>query len=293
MKWAIWSTIWLGALPLAAHSLSMSTGDLRVNGSRATFELRMPMYEVAHVAHPEKALLEAIRFRSDGDEAKLVNSECHRDSATDNYVCTAEYEFSRPVDTISAECHLAKVTVSNHVHLLRAYKDGKEDQAVFDASFEKAELRFRPPSQLESAVREMWRGLSKGLLLLLAIAAAARSAKHLAAMTLVFLAAEAVAPYLRFGLREAFLESAVALTVAYLAVEVLWFADSKARWVVAALGGLFHGMQPVPSVWKLEAVEAVLILLAWFAVRRIHRIAAAILLAAGIAWFIWTIALPR
>jgi hypothetical protein len=72
------------------------------------------------VAHPEKALLEALRFRADGEEAKLVKSECHQDAAANTYVCAAEYQFAKPVDTIEAECRLARITVPNHVHLLRA-----------------------------------------------------------------------------------------------------------------------------------------------------------------------------
>ena len=35
--------------PVYAHVVSMSTGELRVDGPTATYELRMPMYEVAHV----------------------------------------------------------------------------------------------------------------------------------------------------------------------------------------------------------------------------------------------------
>ncbi|HUS05929.1 MAG TPA: HupE/UreJ family protein [Bryobacteraceae bacterium] len=290
--------IWAFALPVFAHSvfahsLSMSTGELRINGAHASLELRMPMYEVAHVAQPQTAFLSNLRFRSGGEQAALLNSACQEDKLAGNYVCTAEYQFTRAVDVLDVDCWLARITVPNHVHLLHAYKDGNADQAIFDASFETARLRFRPPGPMELQAREMWRGLSSALLLLIAIAVASRRWRDLALMTGALLLAEAIAPYLQLGFRTAFVESAVALTAAYLAVEVLWFPDSRTRWIVAAVGGLFHGLRPVPSLWKIEATEAVLIVILWFLLRRMQRPAAAVLLAVGLGWFAWTIALPK
>src|SRR5260370_17907224 len=58
---------WLACpLPLSVHMVSMSTGELKVDGNRAHYELRMPSYEVAHVREPEHTLLEHIRFKSGG-----------------------------------------------------------------------------------------------------------------------------------------------------------------------------------------------------------------------------------
>ena len=47
---------------LYAHVVSMSSGELHVNGRTAIYELRIPMYEVAHVTHPETALLDQLKF---------------------------------------------------------------------------------------------------------------------------------------------------------------------------------------------------------------------------------------
>ena len=106
----------------------MSSGDLTIDGARARYELRMPLYEVAHVPHPETALLDHVRFAG----AKLVSSDCRADSARDAYICSAEYEFAAPPDRLEAECTLASITVPNHVHLLRAAMGDKRDQAMFD-----------------------------------------------------------------------------------------------------------------------------------------------------------------
>jgi len=55
-------TLCMVVWPAAAHVMSMSSGDLAVEGARAHYELRMPLYEVAHVEAPERALLEHVRF---------------------------------------------------------------------------------------------------------------------------------------------------------------------------------------------------------------------------------------
>jgi hypothetical protein len=40
---------WLAAtaMPLAAHVMSMSSGDLTVDGARGHYEVRMPLYELS------------------------------------------------------------------------------------------------------------------------------------------------------------------------------------------------------------------------------------------------------
>ena len=63
--------------PLAAHVMSMSSGDLAILGAQAHYELRMPLYEVAHVSNPERTLLQHIRFSG----ARMVRSECRADAA--------------------------------------------------------------------------------------------------------------------------------------------------------------------------------------------------------------------
>src|SRR5580698_8560027 len=79
---------------LQAHVVSMSSGELRVDGRNATFELHMPMYEIQHVANPETALLEHVRFGG----AKMLASSCAVDpSDPAAYVCTAQYEFAKPI----------------------------------------------------------------------------------------------------------------------------------------------------------------------------------------------------
>jgi len=310
MKW-LWG---LGcALPLAAHMVSMSTGELKVDGNRAHYELRIPMYEVAHVREPEHTLLDHIRFRSGGAWGKPSDRACKDEQGT--YVCTADYEFPAPVDGLEVECTYASVTVPNHVHLLRAYRGDKTDQAVFDLSFTTAELRFRPPSAWETAVQETIAGFMRAagglapLLFLASLVLAARSRRELLTLTVAFLAAEslacAIAPRLAFPLSPRFIEAAAALTIAYLAFEIILLPKSGMRWLVVGVLGLFHGAYF--SMFLAESgyhaatflcgvAVAELLLIALFALalaqltrlawmKRAVPVAASMLLTVGLVWF--------
>jgi hypothetical protein len=305
--------VFLFALPLVAHMVSMSTGELKVDGSSARYELRIPMYEVAHVRNPEVTLLEHVRFKSGGVWAKSSNASCSDQQGT--YVCTADYQFPAPVDALDIECTLASVTVPNHVHLLRAYRGDKSDQAVFDISFTTAEVRFRPPTALETATRESTAGFMRAagglapLLFLASLVLAARTGRELLALTASFLIAETVAcllaPRLASALPPRFIEAAAALTIAYLAFEIILLPSSRLRWLVVGVLGLFHGAYfslfltesgyHVPTFLGGVAIAELLLIaifglivrqttrLSWM--RRVVPVSASALLVTGVVWF--------
>jgi hypothetical protein len=309
--------LFLGALPLCgplrAHMVSMSTGDLKVDGARASFELRMPMYEVAHVHEPQHTLLDHVRFKGGGDWAKVSGQACRQEQ--DTYVCTADYQFPAPVETVQVECTLASVTVPNHVHLLRAYRGDKTDQAVFDLSYTQAEIRFLPPTAFETATREISAGFMRAagglapLLFLVSLALAARSRRELMALTASFVAAEtlacAIAPRIAVSLSPRFIEAAAALTIAYLAFEIILLPQSGMRWLVVAVLGLFHGAYFAAfltesgyhfATFLSGVIMCELLLIALFAflldrlvrlafLRRAVPVAASLLLAIGVGWF--------
>ena len=304
----------LFALPLAGHMVSMSTGDLKVNGAHASYELRMPMYEVAHVHDPQHTLLDHVRFESGGVWAKPSGEACRQEQ--DTYLCTAEYQFPATVETVQVECTLASVTVPNHVHLLRAYRGDKTDQAVFDLSYTQAELRFRPPTAFETATREISAGFMRAagglapLLFLVSLVLAARSRRELIALAASFIAAEtlacAIAPHIALSLSPRFIEAAAALTIAYLAFEIILLPHSGMRWLVVAVLGLFHGAyfaafliesgyHVAPFLTGVVICQLLLIALFAFLLDRLVRlsflrravpVAASLLLAVGVAWFV-------
>jgi hypothetical protein len=288
----------LAAVTLHAHAVSMSTGELRVDGPTATFELRMPMYEVAHVAHPETELLAHVRFAG----ARLTHSSCQEEEGA--YVCRGDYEFSRlPPDTLDVECTLYQVTVPNHVHLLTAMRGPNADQEVFDQRFSEGELRFHPPSRAEAIARETVAGGKRaiqsaaGILFLIALALAARSKSEAVVLGAVFLIAEWIArplgPLLPVTFSARFLEAVLALTVAYLAVEVLLLPEGRFRWLVVAVLGLCHGISyasfPPAYLSGGSVVQAVLLVVLAAGAVRMPRLwrrpAAAAVLAGAVGWF--------
>ncbi len=301
----------LFALPACAHVVSMSSGDLMVDGTHARYELRMPLYEIAHTPDPKRALLDHVVFAG----ARTTARECHPDAPRELYVCTAEYEFASPPDAIDVECTLASVTAATHVHQLRAEKAGKRDQALFDASYTRATLRFRPPTRMETFGSEAGAGFMRAwggapqILLLAALALAGRSRREAATLAVLFFAGQVAAVLIapRTGWQPAprFVEAAGALTVAYMAIEILLSPSGWSRRVVALVLGAFHGLyfhlflettgySKVSVLAGAAVAEAIAIaVLAWIfskatrarLVPRAVQVSASALLVFGMVWF--------
>lgn len=281
-----------------AHVVSMSNGELHVEGRTATYELRIPMYELTHVTHPETALLDQVKFEG----AHRTSSNCQEQDGT--YICRADYEFDKPVpDKIEVECTLFQVTVPNHVHLLYAVQGPNSDQEVFDQSFRQAEVRFHPPSRAEVIAKAAAAGIARlfksvsGLMFLAVLVLAARNTREMGILTIAFLAGEwlarPISPRIPMSFSPEFLEAVLALTVAYLAAEIVFLPDSQARWAVAPILGIAHGLPfaAFPASYLTAACIAQTILLSalWLAARRMpktwRRPAGGVLLIAGISWF--------
>jgi hypothetical protein len=295
--------------------VSMSSGEIRVEGARGRYEFRVPLYEVAHVTDPERTLLEAIQFSSAGQPARRTEAKCQRDANENALVCVAMYEFAGPVDVLHAVSSFHKATVPNHVHLLRAVKGDVTDQAVLDLSFPQADIRFQPPTTGELAWQHSGAGAMRALgglaqwLFVAALVLAARSRRELLQLSATFfageLAAALIVPQTNWQPAPAFVEAAAALTVAYLAVEILAFPAAGQRWLVVFVLGAFHGLYFAiftaasgynPGWVMLGAViaEAMQIGATAFLFSRLARplealhpvrVAAALLMVTGLAWF--------
>jgi hypothetical protein len=281
-----------------AHVVSLSNGELRVTGQTATLELRIPTYEIEHTANPETALLDEIRFTG----ATRSGSECTKDA--DWFTCHASYTFAEPVpDRIEVDCTLYRVTVPNHIHMLYAAQGPNSDQRVFDQNQPQGELRFHPPSMWESLSRDGRAGALRllqsvaGLLFLGALALSARSWREGLLLTAAFVAAQwlarPISPYIPIALSPDFLESVMALTVAYLAGELLFLPGGHARWIIVPLLGWIHGFPYVayPAFYLVGAnlLQLVLIVVALLAALRLptswRRPAVALLLIGAGLWF--------
>lgn len=240
------------ALPARAHVMSMSSGDLTFSGTRAHYELRLPLYEIAHVRDPQDSLFAHIRFSVAGKQAQLAAHSCREDTAQGSYLCSADYEFAAPVDRLDVECTFYAVTVPNHVHLLRVENGGRHDQALFDISFPRATLRFHPPTPFEVAAAQTGAGFMRAagglvqVLFLASLVLAARSRRELILLTAMFLTGQVasmlIVPRTGWQPPARFVEAATALTIAYLAVEILVLPRAGMRWLIVGVLGAFHGL---------------------------------------------------
>jgi len=271
---------------------------------------------VAHIPNPEKQIFENIHFRGAGSEARLIRHSCREDLG--NLVCTGMYLFERDVQEFEVECAFPSITVPNHVHMLRATRGDKSEQTAFDASFTTSPVRFRPPTILETAGRDVaagfWRAMAgmAQILFLAALVLAGRSRRELVQLTAMFLAGQTVTAVAHLSARlllsPRFIEAATALTIAYLAFEILTLPAAGQRWLVVGALGLLHGMYFDMLLaagdygrWPFlagafsaqAAIIAALALLAW-AARRVmaplsillQRALASLLLLTGISWFL-------
>jgi len=299
-----------------AHAVSMSSGDLTIRGTRAHYEFRLPLYELSHIRNPEQSLLAHMRFSSGGRDARLLEHACREDAPQAAYVCAADYEFAAPVDALDVECTFYAVTVPNHVHLLRAENGGKRDQALFDISFSRATLRFRPPGAAAIAVMQAGAGFMRALggvvqiVFLASLVLAARSRSELTVLAGAFIAGQMatalLAPLTGWLPAPRFVEAAAALTIAYLAVEILLLPKAGTRWLVVALLGAFHGLyfdlflrttgyQPLAVLAGAACAQICAIAIFGLLLARLGRllaalkpvpVAASLLLAFGMGWFL-------
>src|SRR5260370_30393671 len=98
------------ALRLFGHVMSMSTGEVTVQSSRAHYELRMPVYEIADLKNAEPVLFEHIHFSTAGQSAPLTQRTCHSDMAQGSYICAADYEFPIRVDLLDVAATVYPMT---------------------------------------------------------------------------------------------------------------------------------------------------------------------------------------
>ena len=152
-------------------------------------------------------------------------------------------------------------------------------------------------------------GGAASLLFLISLVLAARGRRELVLLASAFVAGQAAAcllmPRVPWALSPRFIEAAAALSIAYLAFEIVLLPDAGKRWLVAGVLGLFQGAYfslflreseygAVPFLFGVILTEALLLsilgLVRWrlFRFIRLPRavpVAASALLVVGLCWF--------
>jgi len=298
----------LAACAATAHMISISTGEVRLDGSKLHYELRMPAYEVTALKDPTGELLPHIDFPG----AKRLNGSCEPRPAENAVFCTSDWLYEAPPSAVRIRSTLHQVTVANHVHLVNAMRDKVIDQAVLELSSPEAEIRFVPQSAAEAAYQQFASGARRAvagppqLLFLAALVLAARSKREWFALVIAFATGQAAATLAGRLLAPQFVEAAAALAVAYLAVEILFLPEARHRWAVVAVLGALQGLAYAALVdasgfspfWVLMGafVAAFALLgigaliwnkLPWHPTRPL----AAVILAISLSWFLWRVVL--
>lgn len=239
--------------PLAAHVVSTSTGEIRVEGAVASYEFRIPTYELQHMPETSVRLLDSIHFHGEnGSEAQRLEAKCGTDPVAGMFVCRAKYLFDREPEGIRVTCDYPKVTVPHHLHILTAIRKGVQDQAFFDASFRETTLTFRKRPEWEYVARRFFKGFGRAfslyptLLFLLAFVFAANNRRDLwiggGIMAGAMFATAWFTPQFAMQLPPRFVPAAAWLSSAYLAADSILAPQSGwSRRFIAGLLGLIHG----------------------------------------------------
>jgi predicted PurR-regulated permease PerM len=216
-----------------AHSISVSTTSGTLTGQQLQLQLRIPKYEAENIAHT--ALTGAIQFTG----ATPQSASCA--TVDQELVCDIAYQFSQPPgEKLASQVTLARVTVPNHVHIMRLTRGETVRQAVFDRTFETGEIDFHEVGKAELWWRSSRMGISQLLyqpILLLLLLVITRPAAYLVGGVAAFLI---VLPD-KFYAVPGFFELATAISLTYVAVETLFFADAKGKWLIAAAIGALEG----------------------------------------------------
>lgn len=295
----------------AAHVMSVSHGELQVSSNSVRYELRMPLLEVPEGPDREKALLDAFDVRVDGEAAVRTDTGCKAEPGQGVLACGASFAFQQAPEIVSVRCDFPAVVVPNHIHILRSGEGDVARQTVFDITVREAEIRFTPPTRAEILATALVAGIRRAatspemVLFLVALACAARSRKELLACAAAFVGAQAsvaaVAAASGWAPPARFLEAAAALTVAYVASEVLFLPESSGRWAVCGAMGCIHGlflasflqaakMEPLYYLPGALGAEALLAgglgaVRLRFARQRGVQLAGLLLLVGGLCWF--------
>jgi predicted PurR-regulated permease PerM len=232
--WAKRSVMFLCiAASLQAHSISVSTSTATLEGQSLSIALRIPKYEAEHTT--PAAIGSAMRFNN----AKLTHFDCN--PVDQELLCKLAYTFATPPgELIEANVTLARVTVPNHVHIMRFLRGATTRQAVFDRTFENERIDLHEVGKAELWSRAARMGFTQLLyqpILILMLLLVARPLSYLAATTAAFLILLPDTFYAIPG----FFELATAISLTYLALEHLWFPNASGKWLLAAAIGALEG----------------------------------------------------
>ena len=335
--------LWAAAAPASAHELSRSTSRITVNGRTVRVALSIgamdlhqgPLVDVdgdgvasveevdAAIASIFAAIRHHVRLSADQTAPMSERLDRYGLSGGETLRLDLEYTFAEPVRSVTITATLPALTQPDHRHLVHAAFGETAQEAVLDSTTTQAAFAGVPTPLLATARRFVTLGIEHivtgydHLAFLVVLLIGASSLLDVMKIVTAFTVAHSVTLGLAtFGvvtLPSALIESVIALSIAWVAVENLLRDRLERRWRVTFVFGLIHGFGFSNVLRDLELPRAALALslfsfnagveigqlafvlfafpLIWWALRRswqsrLSLVGSSIVLMLGVYWFV-------
>lgn len=269
--------------PLLAHTTSISYSEIQIQERQVEVRLRMNLYELNFAAQLDRnsdrflsdeeikngfsrfapRLFDNFQIRGQGELGRASLERWKFVADTRELECLLTFSFSQILEDVHFKVTLHNITDSGHLDLALLQYDGQQEQRFFNLENSEArvELQRGWMSYLKLGTRFMALGGRRIL----------TGYDYLAFLVGMFLVGQTSSTRLRVAgafvssqvltfligaldiatLPSKFVGSAIALSVAYIAVENLLLKETTNRWLVACFFGLIYGFSSSMIVREL------------------------------------------
>ena len=270
----------------SAHAVGASRGEYRVSGavvhalyvfSGAELATTFPELDTdrdhvlssAEVADGTSAftseILDATHVTGDG-AACPSHFESARTREGDAVELRASFICPRDVHHLAIDLELLEALPANHTHLATVVLDGRATTANVTRAHERIEVNAGSAPASASFARMVWMGVQhivtgyNHLAFLLGLLLLGGRVRTLVAILTAFTVAHSITLALAVlrvvSLSPAFVEPAIALSIAYVGVENLFVSDARKRWRITFPFGLLHGFGFAGALTALDLPRA-------------------------------------
>ncbi len=262
---------WVTAAPASGHELSRSTSRITVDGRTVRMALAIGALDLhqgppvdadgdgavsveevdAAIAAIFAAVRQHVHLSADQRPPLSERLERYGLSGGDTLRLDLAYTFAAPVRSVTLTATLPALTQPDHRHLVHAALAGTTQEAVLDATTTRVVFAGAPMPVWLTARRFIALGighivtgydhLAFLLVLLMGAASLLDVMKIVTAFTVAHSVTLGLATFGVIALPPALIESVIALSIAWVAVENLLFDRLERRWRVTFVFGLIHG----------------------------------------------------
>ncbi|MGH9339008.1 MAG: HupE/UreJ family protein [Acidobacteriota bacterium] len=273
MKGILFLLLWVSSPVLLAHSTSTSYSLLNVHERKVDGRLIVAIEDLSFVkeidsnsdliiSQAEAAahrrlifdrLSEHYTLSSGGKTASPALVDLEISPQTYELICDIRFDFEDKIQELLIGCTLPAITNSGHVHLSRINHAGQSDQVIFDQGF--TEHRIMVDRGLSGYLRQVRQFVFLGIehiftgwdhiLFLVTVLLIGSSLKELVKVVTSFTLAHSITLILAVlgvvSLSSRFVESFIAISIVYTAMENLLRTETAKRWMITSAFGLIHG----------------------------------------------------